>query len=487
MGMAESGFDVGSPADALRYRALTIQRHCEEIVPLIQSRHPEASIYFNGLTSIERPENITYRLYRWNTKNDLEDLPTTWGGYDKFPLRAKRFHREGKPIVAMSGKFHTTWGEFGGFKDPEAMRYEAASMIAFGARCNFGDQLHPAGIMDMTTYRNIGHAYEYAEKIEHLGIGGLPIASLGFIPGNELQADEGTVRMLLEEQIDFDVILPGDDIDTFETIVLPSVAGAGDDHEEHLRRHVKAGKSLLVLGEGVLNAAGTGTVIDAGVGHVGPAEYDVDYTVMSAGASIPDSPIPDSPFLNYSAAMRLETEPGAAVIAAIREPYFSRTYGAYCGHMNTPYRMDTARHPAVVQKGKVITCAHALDRMYYEHGAKVHRSLFAYLLRTLHRRPMAEADLPSAGRISLLHFAERNEYVLHLLYAPPLARGRCLLIEDTPPLRDVPVRLRLPETPKTAILEPQGQELPLARGSGRETVELTVPEFSCHAAIRLSC
>ena len=484
-GMKEAGLDAKDPKDAARYKARTIQRHCEELVSLITGHHPEASIYFNGLTSLDRQENLEYKLYRWNTKNDLEDLPTTWGGYDKFPLRAKLFHKEGKPIVAMSGKFHTSWGEFGGFKSPEAIRYEAASMIAFGSRCNIGDQLHPAGVMDMATYRNIGHAYEYVERIEHLGIGGNPIANLGLWMGNDLPADEGLVRMLMEEQIDFDVVRSGDELSGFETIVVPSVAGVLDNDVPNIETYIANGGSVLVLGEGLLNAERDAAALEAGVRYLGPAEYDMDFTV--AGESVLAG-LPESPFLNYRAAIRLEAQDGTDVLAAIREPYFSRTYGSYCGHLNTPYRLEDAHHPAVVRNGKTIVCAHALDRMYYELGAKAHRDLFTNLLKQLHTRPMVEAGLPSAGRVSLLHFPEQRRFVLHLLYAPPLQRGRCLIIEDMPVLRDVPVRLRLPETAHAVTMEPAG--VPLegrnATEGGTNVLELTVPEFSCHTAVCVS-
>jgi len=39
----------------------------------------------------------------------------------------------GMPLTGMSGKFHTVWGEFDGFKYTDALKYEAASMISFGA------------------------------------------------------------------------------------------------------------------------------------------------------------------------------------------------------------------------------------------------------------------------------------------------------------------------------------------------------------------
>ena len=61
------------------------------------------------------------------------------------PLRAHYFANAGNPYVAMSGKFHTSWGEFGGFKHPDALRFKAASLVSDGAACNFGDHLHPSG------------------------------------------------------------------------------------------------------------------------------------------------------------------------------------------------------------------------------------------------------------------------------------------------------------------------------------------------------
>ena len=63
-------------------------------------------------------------MYEHNTVQDLEDLPTTWGGYDKLPIQSKYFLKAGYPITAMSGKFHKAWGEFGGFKSRNALKYE---------------------------------------------------------------------------------------------------------------------------------------------------------------------------------------------------------------------------------------------------------------------------------------------------------------------------------------------------------------------------
>ncbi|NLG51580.1 MAG: hypothetical protein GX552_15860 [Chloroflexi bacterium] len=478
-GMRERGLDPNNPDDAMQYRVDTVRAHADDLRTLIHSYHPDASVYFNGITTLDRPMNLKHRLFEVNTKNDLEDLPTTWGGYDKLPIRAKYFLKENKPAVAMSGKFHTSWGEFGGFKDPEAIRAEAATMIAFGVCCNFGDQLHPCGEMDLETYRNIGHAYAYVEQIEEYGIGGKPLASLGLWLTGSLPHDEGTARMLLEEQVDFDTVGPASDLAAYEVVVIPSQPCLSSQDAAMLQAYVEQGGKLLVLGAGALDAARQAFVLDVGARYIGPGQFDVDYTVV--GDALAEGLV-RSPFLNYAPALRVEPQQGTTVLAALREPYFSRTYGHYCGHQNTPYQLEDAPHPAAIRRGNVIALLHGLDELYYHHGAQVHRQLFINALRQLHTRPMIEVNLPSAGRVSLLAQPEHGRYVAHLLYAAPMQRGRCLVLEDLPALRDVQVTVRLPQTPQRAYLVPGNTPLACTVGAdGAATV--TVPEFSCHCAV----
>ena len=105
-------------------------------------------------------------LAHCNTHLELESLPTGGWGYDHFPLSARYAQTIGMDYLGMTGKFHTSWGEFGGFKHPNALRYETALSIANGARCSIGDQLHPEGLMDEATYALIGAAYGEVEAKE---------------------------------------------------------------------------------------------------------------------------------------------------------------------------------------------------------------------------------------------------------------------------------------------------------------------------------
>ena len=476
--MEAKGIDRDDDEAVGAFNVSVMDRHQKALRELITQYHPAAVVFFNGTTAIENGLNFCHQAYENNTMQDLEDLPTTWGGYDKLPLQSKHFLNAGWPITAMSGKFHKAWGEFGGFKHPNALKYEAASMIAWGANCNFGDQLHPCGEMDMATYRNIGTAYDYVEQIEAYGLGGMPAARVGLWRGYDVSHDEGLAKMLLETQINFDIANFSKDFSEFDVVLVPGMACLREDAAARLNAFAKNGGYLLVLGDGALNKERTQVLLDIGATYEGDATYDIDYLVV--GDELQEGLV-ETPFLNYKPAIRMKPAVETEVLAAIREPYFKRTYDTYTSHLNTPYQLDDAEHPGILRSGNVIYFAHELDLMYYNSGARLHRDLLINALKQVHTKPMVETELPSTGRISLLHQADEKRYVAHLLYASPIQRGECEVIEDLPPLFNVGITFDLPVDVKKATLIPAMQELPIEEQDGKYSV--TVPSFSCHCAV----
>ena len=481
--MTAAGVDLASDEATARWYTGRWLRFFVAARAAIAETHPEATVFFNGAANNDSPRE----LLEQQTHYELEDLPTTWGGYDKFPPRAKFMLRDGKAILAMSGKFHTQWGEFGGFKHPDAIRFEAASMIANGVTCSFGDQLHPHGEMDLGTYANIGAAYAYVEKIENYGPGGLPSASLGlWMTGLDRNSgphrvgnDQGIANMLLEAQLDFEVVDAGCDLTRFQTIILTGTQCLDAEAAAKLDAYVLGGGSLLVIGESALDAAKQRLVLDVGAEYLGPARHDIDYLV--AGKKLRDGIVP-SPFLNYTAAMRVKPIAGAKVLATIKEPYFNRTYAHYCSHMNTCNRPEDAEHVGAIQHGRVILLPHLMGLMYFRDGARIHRDFTLNALRRLHTAPMVETTMPSCGRINLIHQPDQRRFVLHLLYGAPIQRGRALVIEDLPALRDIPVTVRLPVTVKRATLPLSKTKLKLKK-AGKGALSLTVPEVACHEMV----
>lgn len=477
-GMRQQGVDMNDPRAVAEYHARIIKKHQRELVELVHKYHPDATVFFNGTTAIQSYNNFLHTMYENNTMQDLEDLPTTWGGYDKLPLQSKFFLKAGYAITAMSGKFHTSWGEFGGFKHPNAIKYEAASMISWGANCNFGDQLHPSGEMDMATYQNIGEAYSYVEKIEEYGIGGIPVARTAIWRSFDQVHDEGLARMLLECHVNFDIANGVKDLNEFDVVLIPGIACLSESDAHRINEFVKNGGGLIVLGEGALDKKREKVILDIGADYVGKARYDIDYLVV--GDELDDGLV-KSPFLNYKPAIRVKPRKDAQILASIREPFFSRTYAHYSSHQNTPFQLRDADHPGVLKTGNVIFIANELDKMYYDYGARLHRDLYKNALYLIRKNPMVQTELPSAARVSLLQQADKNRYVVHLLYGPPIKRGICEVIEDLPFLYNVPVALDVPHTIKKATLIPDMTELEMTRKDNK--VFVTVPRFQCHCGV----
>lgn len=479
-GFKKAGIDVDNDLEVEMHHVEKLKFFMASCNAIIKKYHPDASIFYNWSTHMNNSNTFKYKLYEYNTSYDLEDLPTTWEGYNEFPLRAKYFSNMGKPVTGMSGKFHTAWGEFGGFKYPNALKYEAASMIAFGANVNFGDQLHPSGIIDSETYKNIGSAFSYVKSIEAFGPGGKQVAKTGLWMTFDNHTEQAASLLLLDTQTNYVVVNNLKDWSDLELIIIPSKPNLSAKNVETLNQFVADGGKLLVLGEGALKRDKSGFALDVGGTYLGKASYDVDYTVVSEALS---KNVVRSPFLNYMPAIKIKPDANVKLLASIREPYFSRTKAHYTSHQNTPYNLQPATHPAIYRDGNIMVVAHPLDKMYLKYGAQIHRELFKNTLDALLTTPMVRANLPSSGRVNLLHFPEKNRYVAHLLYAVPVQRGVAQVIDDLVPIYDTTVEIKLKENIKKAYLMPGNIELNTTKSNDKMSV--IIPKFTCHTALVL--
>jgi len=476
--MQSKGVDADDPQQVRIYHSAKMNLFMGEIRKIIQKHKSEASLFFNWSTHYYSMDTYQYRFFDHNTKMDLEDLPTTWGGYDKFPVRAKYFTNFGKPIVAMSGKFHKSWGEFGGFKFKDAIWYEAAAMVSFGAAVNFGDQLHPSGEMEIATYENIGYAYDYIKKIEGYGVGAKQKASLGLWLSASNSCNSGVTKMLLENQVNFVITNNLSDWSDIKTMVIPGEHNFSENEKMKLDKFLADDGKMILMGKAGLDKDNMNFIFGIGADFIGEAGADIDYTVVGDQLS---ANLPEAPFLNYIPALKLKPYKGTEVLAAIREPYFNRTLSHYSSHKNTPFKLSNAEHPAVIRNGNIAYIASDLAEMYNSSGAKVHRDLFNNVLDLMHSDRMLRVDLPSLGRANLLYQPEYHRYVAHLLYGSPITRGDAEVIEDLVPIYGTRVILNVPENIKSVRLIPENLDMEFTTTS--EGISIVVPKFKCHTAV----
>ena len=426
-----------------------------------------------------------------DTHLELESLPTGGWGYDHFPLSAAYSRTLGKQFLGMTGKFHTTWGEFGGFKHPNALRYEEALCTAFGAKCSVGDQMHPDGWMDEATYALIGAAYAEVEEREPWLDDVTSAADIAVLSEEAVSnyygsarithshganADAGAVRIMLEGKYLFDVIDTEADLSKYKLLILPDRVRLDGFLTEKFRRFTERGGKILATGESGMKAGEDVFALDLGVKSASPSAFRPVYFRPEFDLGV----LGNSAFVIYSPAYDLVPEEGAEIPIFRENPYFNRTTFAFSSHQHTPNDKSAKFPAATVGKDGAYLSAELFTE-YAERGSLIAKLLLTHIIDALlGDGKTLSTDLPAQGIVTLMDQEGENRLVNHLLYASPVRRGNGIeVIEDIVPLYDVHVTIRMEREPVRLYLAPEMEELPFVYENG--ALSYTLPQLSCHA------
>ena len=494
--MREQGLKVEVEADRATQALRSLDKYFEATTAAAKSVRADMPIFHNS-GHITRGNR---RILKHFSHLELESLPTGGWGYDHFPVSARYCANLGLDFLGMTGKFHTTWGEFGGYKHPNALRYECAAMVAMGAKCSVGDQAHPNASLDASSYEIIGAAYAEIEAKEPWLEGARGLADIGLVSSaavnstHESNADIGAARVLLEAQFLFDVLDAEMDFSPYKLLILPDDIKVGPALKTKLDAYLAAGGKMLLTGDSGLAPDGSGLLWDVGAKLLGKSPFEPDY-------ALPVEPLRPafvaSPLVMYLRSNRLKATDGES-LGKVVDPYFNRDFRHFCSHQHTPPDLAAAEFDCGVAKGNLMYLAHPVFTLYRCYGAVAYKDYCAKAIkRLLDGGVSLESNLPSTARATLTEQAAQKRYVLHLLYASTVARGGALplsggnvaskdkieIIEDLVPLHDVEVTLSTPKPVRRATLEPQGKELPLGRRGGK--VVLKIDKFECHQMVAL--
>jgi hypothetical protein len=491
--MTALGLDPMKPADAAAHADLVLQNYYRRTLAALRDVHPTMLLTQNS-GHVTRGDR---RFLEHVTHLELESLPTWGWGYDHFPMSAKYSQATGMEFLGMTGKFHTTWGEFGGFKHPNALRYECAAMLAFGAKCSIGDQLHPDGKLDESTYAIIGEAYREVEAKEPWCVDSRNVADVGLLsavaldPAHKLgeDSDVGATRLLLEGHLLFDMLDAEMDFSPYKVIMISDEGTISPALKAKLDAYRAAGGKVLFTGRSPLGADGQ-PLFDLGAEVAGESEFSLDYIL----------PIPelrpafvDSPLITYSRYPRITVTTGVA-LGDVYEPYFERAWNHFCSHQHAPARREASGFACGVEHGNLMWLPMEICTAYRKFGQVTTKAfLLACLRRLLGDEIVLQSTLPATARVTLTAQPAQDRHVLHLLHANLVQRGglhqthmgsmTMEVIEDLTPCCDVQVSLRLDKPISRVTLEPQGQEIPFRLQDGR--VELAIDRFTCHQMIVL--
>jgi hypothetical protein len=479
-GMQRAGLDPENEADRLRYAHQVALAYMGRFYRMVKASSPGATVYFNSRSQFNLAEEGRYQ-----SQIEIEALPTGGWGYMFFPRVVRYARRYGKPYLGMTARFHRSWADFGGLKPYAALEYETSQMMAHGARCSIGDQLHPRGRLDPAAYDLIGRIYARVAERQPWLENALPVTQVGVFlaPAARVRAiestgtDEGACRMLTQIGHQFDVIEPQSDFGRYELLVLPDSIAVDADLAQRLRTYLKSGGKVLATGTSGLSADGTKVMLpELGVAAKGMSPYTVTYVRFGRQIAVG---VPRTDHAMYERSVRVVPARGARTLARVVEPYFERTWDHFCSHRQTPPD-KVSRFAAAVQKGNLIHIAYPIFAAFAQHGNYPCRLLVRNCLARLLPEPLLRVGGTTSTETTVLR--QRGRTIVHLLQYCPERRAQNLdLIEDIVPLAHVPVSLRLARPPRRVYLAPSQAALPFQYRNGR--AEVTVPEVLGHAMV----
>ena len=474
--MKAFGIDMESQEDLDKFAQDVFNKYLEETNKAVRKHSSTATIFHN---SGHIPKG-DYRYIDSNTHLELESLPTGGWGYDHFPLSAAYTRTvKNKEFLGMTGKFHHSWGEFGGYKHPNALIYETALSVANGDGCSIGDQMHPLSEMNMATYNLIGKAYSLIEEKEPWLNGAVNVADIAVLSqeattkNRDAKADIGANRMLLENHFLYNFIDETADFSGYKLLILPDASGYSDEAIEKIKAFADNGGKVIATADALVKV--DKFFLNFGAEYMGKNEFNPTYFIPQF-----ETKNGKTEYVMRCDFNKFQVNDGE-IVAYMQNPYFNRTLEHFCSHMHAPNNPEEA-FPAAVINGNVAYIGWDIFTAYANHGHLCFKELFTYIIKKMMGDEITVlADVPDKAVVTYTRQESRN--ILHLLFAHTTVRGRGTeVIEDTVPLYNVKCSVKC-EKPSEIALVPSGERIDFEYTDGR--AEFTVPRVDIHQMVEI--
>jgi hypothetical protein len=494
--MNAMGLDWTNPDDRDTFTNHSVENYFERVHEAVRKHDAKMPLFFN---SGHMRRGLRSHYTNFYSHLEIESLPTAGWGYEHFPLSARYIDPLGIPFLGMTGKFHTHWGEVGGYKHPQALIYEVGAMLAQGARVSIGDHLHPSGQLETSTLRLVTPAFKYVADREAWAVDSTNRADVAMlsveaserpklvgVPQYYASPDEGCVRILLEAKYAFDVIDLESDFSRYSLVILPDAVKVDTPLKTKLDAFVLQGGKVLLTGMSGIDP-NAGFALDVGGVWEGTSpNTQGDY--MLPAPELQASFVQD-PLFMYLPAQRVKATSGQ-VLGDVYEPYFDRTPRHFMGHLHAPAKPKPTGYAAGLRKGGYTYLSFPIFSCYQKDGAvamiEIAERFIDFAMGGDH---LITTSLPRAGRATVRQQSHATRDVVHVMYATPALRGTergspVQPIQDLVPLYDTKVSVRARGIVKSVRLVPSGDALEFVEANDR--VDFVVPEFTGHQMIEIS-
>ncbi|MDA0710472.1 MAG: beta-galactosidase trimerization domain-containing protein, partial [bacterium] len=312
--MLEKGMNPSQVADRQKFGLEVINAFKSDMSAFIRSRDKACTIFYNAGHIGPRQRSVASAYSHF----ELESLPSGGWGYVHFPMAVRYARGLGLDCMGMTGKFHTSWGDFHSFKNPEALQFECFQMLAHGAKCSVGDQLLPHGEICQTTYNLIGSVYSEVEKKEPWCVDAVPQVDIALMSTEEFTGERipipvaGAVRLLQEAGQQFDIVDTRSDLGPYKVVILPDEVPVSGEFAARLQAFSAAGGSVIASFKSGLNPAGDAFALNLwGVSLKGDAPFCPDFLLPGETLS---RNLPQTEHVMYLKGMEVTAQPGAEVL-----------------------------------------------------------------------------------------------------------------------------------------------------------------------------
>ena len=475
--MLEKGLDFGDEAQVRAFAKQSIDRFKQKMSAFVREHNDRCTIFYNaghvGPCTKDSKEAYTHF--------ELESLPSGGWGYLHFPVTARYARKLGKDCIGMTGKFHTSWGDFHSLKNQAALEFEAFRMLSFGFACSIGDQLPPDGRLNAATYRLIGKVYRPFAEREAWARPSTPLVEAAVLtnvsPLYEQQMSDsilGAAQLLEELALQFDIIDAEMDFSPYKLLIVPEDVAGSSALSEKLAAFTAAGGRVLSCGRGALDNGAYPACYPAR--YAGEREAYPDFIV--ANGLLAEGLEPENEYAIYQQGAVLENAQNAVLFA--RAPYFPRVGRKFCSHRYTPSAGGEAYPTAALANG-VLLFAHPLFAQYRDCAPGWVKQIVKNALDLLLPERLVRHDGASTVTVSLLDQPEHHRTCAHILSYIPVRKSATIdIVEERTQARDLHLTLHIPRGFTRARLVPEG--IPLAVEGER----VTVPCVDGYAIVELT-
>jgi len=452
--MQELHMDAANKKERLKYSQHMLEEFKSEITALIRRCAPGAGIFYNS-SHVGPASKASYKDY---SHLELESLPSGGWGYDHFPTTGRYARTLGKDMIGMTGKFHTYWGDFHSLKNRAALELECFNMLAMGAGCSIGDQLHPRGTLSKATYELIGQVYESVKQKEPFCFQAKSKKEIAVLTPEEFDTEGehnlgispsliGAVRMLSELSYQFDIIDSQAVLGDYKLVILPDCIGYNERLETVLKEYIQNGGKVLGSYDSCIQKDGQESIY--GVRYVGESPYYREFMMPN---EVIGKLLPKEEFVMYLRGYDVEADSAQILMNKI-EPYFERAGVKFCSHQHAPSSW-LAGAAEVTKKDGIIYFAHPIFHLYRKNAARWCKLMVQDAIEILLDQKYVSHNGPST-LTALLNVQEKeNREILHLLHYITEKRSEDIYtIEDVIPLFNIQFKLHTGRRKVKAVLQ----------------------------------